>query len=120
MTQRTDKIQLDGFTRDDSTGFLVLNAKPTRAGIFEYRNPDGSVRKELRHPDEVFNADSMNSLKNKPFTDLHPQSGKVTTLNSKSLMVGLQTGEVTKTHDDYIETKINVTDAHQINKIESD
>lgn len=119
MTQRTDKIQLDGFTKDESTGFVVLNAKPTRAGIFEYRNPDGSVRKELRHPDEVFNADSMNSLKNKPFTDLHPMSGRVNTLNSKSLMVGIQSGDVTKTDDDFIETKITVSDANQISKIES-
>jgi len=119
MAQRTDKIQLDGFTRDESTGFIVLNAKPTRAGIFTYRNADGSERKELRHPDEVFKADSMKSLQNKPFTDLHPMSGKVTTNNSKSLMVGLQTGEVTKTDDDFIQTKITVTDADMISKIES-
>ena len=119
MTQRTDKIQLDGFTKDDSTGFVVLDAKPTRAGIFEYRNPDGSVRKELRHPDEVFKADSMNSLMNKPLTDLHPRNGRVNADNSKSLMTGLQTGIVTRTDDDYIATKITVTDSEAIRKIES-
>lgn len=119
MTQRTDKIQLDGFTKDESTGFIVLNAKPTRAGVFKYRNADGTTRNELRHPDEVFKADSMNTLKNKPFTDLHPKTGKVTTSNSKALMVGLVTGEITKTDDDFIATKITVTDAETIRKIES-
>ncbi len=119
MTQRTDKIQLDGFNRDDSTGFLILNAKPTRAGVFKYRNSDGTIRRELRHPDDVFKADSMASLKNKPFTDLHPLAGKVTTKNSKNLMVGMVTGDILKTDDDYIETKITVTDADTIQKIES-
>ena len=119
MTQRTDKIKLDSFARDESTGFLVLNAKPTRAGVFKYRNADGTIRNELRHPDEVFKADSMNSLKNKPFTDLHPMAGKVTTKNSKSLMVGMVTGGISKTDDDYIATKITVTDAETISKIES-
>lgn len=119
MVARTDKINLDGFTRDDSTGFLVLNAKPTRAGVFKYRNPDGSIRRELRKPEEVFKADSMASLKNKPFTDLHPMSGKITTSNSKGLMVGLVTGDINKTDDNYIETKITVTDADTIAKIES-
>lgn len=120
MTQRTDKIQLDSFARDESTGFLVLNAKPTRAGVFKYINADGSVTRELRHPDDVFNIDSMNSLKNKPFTDLHPNGGKkVTTLNSKGLMVGMVTGEINKTDDGYIETKITVTDDDIIKKIES-
>lgn len=119
MSLRTDKIHLDGFARDDSTGFLVLDAKPTRAGIFKYRNLDGSIRRELRKPDEVFNADSMRSLKSKPLTDLHPEGGKVNTTNSKSLMVGLVTGEVEKADDDYIGTKITVTDADAISKIEA-
>lgn len=118
--QRIDKFQVDGFTRDESTGFLVLKAKPTRAGVFKYINPDGTVTRELRHHDDVFNADSMSSLKNKPFTDLHPNGGKkVTTLNSKGLMVGMVTGEIRKTDDNYVETEITVTDADVISKIES-
>jgi len=119
MVQRTDKIQLDSFARDGSTGFLVLDAKPTRAGVFKYRNTDGSIRSELRHPDEVFKADSMNSLKNKPLTDTHPIAGKITTQNSKNLMVGMVTGDIIKTDDDYLSTKITVTDAETISKIES-
>lgn len=119
MAFRTDKIHLDGFTRDNSTGFLILNAKPTRAGVFKYRNPDGSVRRELRRPDDVFKAASMATLRNKPFTDLHPMSGKVTASNSKALMVGMVTGDVTKTDDGYIQTQITCTDADTIAKIES-
>lgn len=119
MTQRTDRIHVDGFKKDNSTGFLIVTAKPTRAGVFKYVNPDGSVRKELRHPDEVFNSDSMNSLLHKPLTDLHPVNGRVTTKNSKSLMVGMQSGEVKRTDDDFIQTEITVTDEETIRKIES-
>ena len=116
--QRTDQIKIDGFTRDDN-GFLVVNALPTRAGVFKYINADGSTRSELRHPDDVFKADSMNTLKGKPVTDLHPQAGKVNSKNAKGLMVGFSTEEVSKTDDDFIKTTLNITDEDTIQKIES-
>lgn len=116
--QRTDQIKIHGFKRDEN-GFLVVNALPTRAGIFTYINADGSERKELRHPDEVFKAESMNTLKGKPVTDLHPQAGKVNSKNSKGLMVGFSTEEVSKTDENYIKTTLNITDEDTIQKIES-
>lgn len=118
MAQRTDRIQIDSFKRSDE-GYLIVNAKPTRAGIFKYINADGTVRNELRHPDEVFKQSSMDSLRSKPLTDLHPASGKVTSRNSKQLMVGFSSHEVSKTDDDFLETKIIVTDEEAIRKIES-
>ncbi|MCP4051067.1 MAG: DUF2213 domain-containing protein [bacterium] len=53
-------------------GFLRLPAKVTRTGIFIYRKADGSLVKELRPSDEVFNADSLTSLLGKPLTNNHP------------------------------------------------
>jgi hypothetical protein len=38
----------------------------TRVGIFEYRRPDGSIRRELRLPEEVFAQESLASYKGKP------------------------------------------------------
>ena len=49
-------------------GFLVARAPVTSIGVFSYRNPDGSERRELRLPEEVFNADSLASLRLKPLT----------------------------------------------------
>ena len=37
----------------------------TRVGIFEYRRPDGSIRRELRLPEEVFAPESLASYKGK-------------------------------------------------------
>jgi hypothetical protein len=56
--------------REDGT--VVIEAYATRAGVFPYRQPDGSVVNELRHPDDVFDPESMASLALRPFTDGHP------------------------------------------------
>ena len=41
------------------------------------RLPDGTTHRELRTQEEVFNADSLASLKGAVLTDLHPRSGVV-------------------------------------------
>ena len=43
-----------------------------RTGIQEYRRADGSVQRELRPPDEVFNAEALASLRGVPVTVGHP------------------------------------------------
>lgn len=53
-------------------GGLRVPASLTRAGVFEYVQDDGSVRKEYRSPAEVFKADSLASLISAPVTDEHP------------------------------------------------
>lgn len=63
--------------RDTPQGGLVARANLTRTGVFTYRNADGSARRELRHPDEVFEKESLDSLAHAPLTDDHPSS-KVT------------------------------------------
>jgi hypothetical protein len=65
---RCDNYQLSAKIADKvrPNGYAVFPATITRAGIFSYRQADGSVVRELRHPDEVFNPESMNSLKNVP------------------------------------------------------
>jgi hypothetical protein len=74
------------FTRT-SEGFLTGRAIVTSIGVFTYRNADGGVSRELRLPEEVFNTDSLASMKLKPVTNDHP-SEKVTPANAKDLIVG--------------------------------
>src|SRR4030042_1892481 len=64
-----------------SEGFLKGVVKVTKIGVFQYRNADGSIRKELRHPNDVFSYNSLQSLKMIPITDLHPVEGYVTVDN---------------------------------------
>lgn len=71
--KRLDSIRLD---RNDSTyftdeGYLVDHPILTSCGIFEYTNPDGSVRRELRLPEYVFDEESLKTYKGKPIIITH-------------------------------------------------
>jgi uncharacterized protein len=65
------QVSADRFQRLDSGGIRVP-ARLARIGIQEYRRVDGSMRRELRLPEEVFAEDSLTSLRSVPVTDLHP------------------------------------------------
>lgn len=55
-----------------SQGFMRFPASFTRVGVFNYRKEDGTIIRELRHPDDVFKPESMASLQMAPVTDNHP------------------------------------------------
>lgn len=52
-------------------GYLMDHPIVTTCGIFEYLNDDGTVRKELRIPEEVFSEKSLASYKGKPIIITH-------------------------------------------------
>ena len=71
--RRLDSIRLD---RKDSTyfteeGYLVDHPILTSCGIFEYVNPDGSIRRELRLPKYVFDEESLKTYRGKPIIVTH-------------------------------------------------
>lgn len=68
-------------------GYLRDRPILTSTGIFEYRNPDGSVRRELRLPDEVFDAESLRSYQGKPIIITH-DAGLVDKDNVSSEQIG--------------------------------
>lgn len=96
MPRRFD-IGLLPVTHRDADGNIRALTIVTRTGIFEYRNADGSIRRELRTPEEVFKQKSLDSLKMIPITNNHPIDF-VTPKNAKQLQIGF-TGE-TVSHDD--------------------
>jgi uncharacterized protein len=53
-------------------GYLRGDAVGSRAGVFVYYNLDGSIRRELRHPDDIFTKTSLDTLKMIPVTLDHP------------------------------------------------
>lgn len=71
-------------------GMMKIPATLSRVGVFNYISPDGSVRKELRTADEVFDPESMSSFELVPFVNDHPyaEGGAVTVDNAKRLTVG--------------------------------
>lgn len=71
--RRLDSIRLD--TKDSTyftdEGYLVDHPILTSCGIFEYTNPDGSIRRELRLPEHVFAEKSLKTYKGKPIIITH-------------------------------------------------
>lgn len=87
--RRLDSIRLD---RKDSTyfteeGYLVDHPILTSCGIFEYVNPDGSIRRELRLPKYVFDEESLKTYKGKPIIITH-DAGVVDKSNVDKEQVG--------------------------------
>jgi len=85
---RYDRGELRASINED--GYLEDVPVVGRVGIQTYRQPDGTVRREFRPPDEVFNADSLASFKGKPVTIGHP--GAVTAKNARKHQVGTMMG----------------------------
>lgn len=67
-------------------GTVKVEAVVTRSGVFEYRNPDGSTRREYRPKQEVFNQDSMKSFGLMAVTLRH--HGLITADNRKEFGIG--------------------------------
>ena len=86
MEQRFDSIPLSD-TYFTPEGYLIDNPILTRVGIFEYHNPDGTIRRELRLPEEVFAAESLASYKGKPVILTH-EAGLVDVDNVQQEHIG--------------------------------
>lgn len=115
--QRFDFAKIGAKPTRTPQGFLRIDANLTRVGVLLYRNDDGSVRRELRHPDEVFKAVSLGSLEDAPVTDLHPSEGLVNLDNRGTLEKGHVRSAVA--HDDrFVTGSIIVKDKGLIEAIE--
>jgi hypothetical protein len=71
-----------------ANGYLRAPAFATRIGVLSYREPNGKIRRELRHPDDVFDAHSMATLNGIPVTHLHPTE-MLDPTNTKKYSVGI-------------------------------
>lgn len=98
-------------------GGLKLPAYVTRVGVLTYKNPDGTVTRELRHPDDVFKADSLATLAGAPVTIGHP--GKVTPDNHGRHSAGHVGDVVEPKEEKYVATSLYVQDAKAVKGVES-
>lgn len=83
---RLDSIKLDD-TYWTEEGYLIDHPIVTSCGIFEYTNPDGSVRRELRLPENVFDEASLATYEGKPIIITH-DAGKVDKNNVDQEQIG--------------------------------
>lgn len=94
-------------------GFLLCEAHFAKPGILEYIREDGSVRRELILPEDLFNADSLATMARKPVTNEHPD-GKVNSANVGELGVGDTDSEVLAIDNTYAKVRICVRRADAV------
>lgn len=111
---RFDYSRIDGVTITGQ-GYLKAGAFATRAGIFTYINSDGTLRRELRPPDEVFKQESLKSLSEVPLTNDHPPV-PLNASNTRQYAVGFTGAEVNKV-EDKIGVSITITDDVTIGQV---
>jgi hypothetical protein len=101
---------------------LIVNATPTRAGIFDYYVPDGmgSVKKvrELRHPDEVFSRETMDSLKAIPYTTQANHVSLMTPENVRERTYGVTMSNVAR-KDNHASVDIKINDGKEIKAVQN-
>lgn len=98
-------------------GGLRVDAALTRTGVFRYKDTSGREWGELRHPDDVFAADSLATLRAAPVVDLHPAQ-PVTAENFKALSVGHVHDDV-RADGSLVAGTVTVNDAAEVALIEA-
>lgn len=114
--ERADVGKVVGKVRKLDSGAIVVPARLTRTGIFEYKNPDGSIRRELRPAEEVFAVDSLDTLSGLPVTQGHP--GMVDTNTWRQVAVG-HSGDTAKQDGDFVLNKLWIQDGETVGQVES-
>jgi hypothetical protein len=89
-------------------GHLRLDGIATRVGVFEYRDrTSGKIIRELRHPEDVLNEDSLHTLAGVPLTVKHPPV-RVTPGNFNQYGVGVVGDDIDALVNPYIRVKLNL------------
>lgn len=99
-------------------GFLKVPGFVTRVGVFTYMDGAGQMRRELRHPDDVFAPESLETLKNAPVTIEHPPV-MLQPSNVQEYMKGYTTDRV-DVNRNLVETDVIVADQEAISKVLDD
>jgi uncharacterized protein len=97
-------------------GSLRVDAYLTRTGVFEYRNPDGTIRREYRDEADVFDSASLESFELVPVTDDHP-SEMVTPENAPLVRKGAVLGTPRRDGNHVLAT-LHITDPALISRME--
>ena len=97
-------------------GYLRCDARITKVGVFSYRQPDGTVQRELRLPGEVFRGDAMSSFEDVPLTNNHPRE-KLTSKNTRKWQSG--SWSQVKRDDIYLAARALITDETAIKDAEA-
>jgi len=119
-----DEIAFDGSSRERTVeGFLRANAVIARVGVQAYQPRElgmqGTAPIRLYRPaEEVFAADAVASVEDKPVTDNHPHED-VTATNWRTLAKGHVRNAIARVQDGLLGARVTVSDADLIRAIDS-
>jgi len=108
VSRRYDRSTLRSPVREPN-GWLRFDALPTRIGVFTYQNADGSLRRELRLPQHVFDSRALASFHMVPLTNDHPDEA-LTADNTAQYQRG-SIGNDVRRDGDFVRVSGLVTDA---------
>ncbi len=117
MVYRIDALEQSSAPVRTDDGRVFMDGRFTRAGVFKYRNPDGTIRREYRPESEVFKTDSMDSFKNLVVTNGHPPK-LLTAQTAKKHAVGM-TGSDIRRDSNYLSGRVIVFDGAATADIDS-
>ncbi len=117
MFERFDLGELSALVIDPETGYLKTDAHITRVGVFVYKDSDGNDRRELRHPEDVFNLDALGSFGLVPFTNDHPGE-PLNATNTARFQVGTVSGARRDEDSRHVVASVLITDASTIEAAE--
>jgi len=114
----SDPERTDGAlaTVDPDTGFLRVDARLTRTGVFPYADANGETWGELRTEDEVFDDGALDSFRLAVVNDDHP-SAFVTSKTVRDVQIG-SVGTDVRRDGDYVRATLLITDADAIEAIQ--
>lgn len=108
---------LINFMEETPEGYYKGDGYATRYGVFNYLDESGNIVKELRHPDDVLDIDSLASMQMIPVTNNHPPV-LVDSQNSKQYSVGY-TGQNIRPDGRHIVANLVITDEQTIRDIDN-
>lgn len=90
----------------------------TRTGVFPYLEASGKIVRELRHPDDVMDPQSLVTLKNAPITIEHPPQ-MINPTNVGKYSVG-HTAERVEVNREFVDVDVIIEDQRGIDAVERD
>lgn len=98
-------------------GFLRVDGYATRVGVLEYVDPSypSGIRRELRLPEDLFDAESLATYDGAPVTDDHPPE-LVTSTNVRAFQRGTSMAAARR-DGDHVAVDLLLTDAKLIEKV---
>ena len=98
-------------------GTIRVDAHLSKCGVFQYMQPDGTIRRELRLPEDVFDQESLRSFEGVPVTNNHPP-GMVSSKTARQYSVGAVLGSPVP-DDDHMRGRLAVHDHQTVQDMEA-